>query len=464
MLLIRTRLALALVVILAAVLTTFSVVLYQVTRSSLLTEVRSDVRQRATSIAQATAPAPGHRSMRLPRMDVFTAPDTYIQVRGPDGRILASSGNLGNRVLPLIHSAIRSHQVVEAHLGGVPLFVCALPVVTHGRVLGYVVVARTPRTIYQALIQLRQLLYPGAAIALLLSGLVVWLLVWRSLRPLGRLATTAAEIATTRDHTRRVPLAGRSDEIGRLAGTINGMLQALDDAYRQVRNVNDLQRQFLADVSHELRRPLTIMLSSLDVMRKVGASDADFQAQTLADMRVEADRMARMVTQLLILARTDSDTTVTRVPVLLVDVLEEACRQGRPPNCQTPIVCTGLERLDGVVIRGNADYLKQLFLILLDNAFKYTPEDGRVDVMAEPNGRTVDVTVADTGIGIAPKDLDYIFDRFYRADNTRHLSGMGLGLAIAQHIVEQHGGAIRVESEPGQGSRFTVFLPLMTAA
>jgi signal transduction histidine kinase len=462
MLLIRTRLALALVIILALVLTTFSVVIYQTTRSNLLSEVERDVRQRATSIALASVPANEQQAMRLPRMDVFTAPDTYIQVRGQDGRILASSGNLGNRALPLIQSAIRSHQVVEAHLGGVPLFVYARPVVASGRVLGYVVVARTPRTIYQALNRLRQLLYPGAAVALLLSGLIVWLLVWWSLRLLARLDTRAAEIAATRDHTRRVPMTQRSDEIGRLSRTINGMLEALDEAYRQVQRLSDLQRQFLADVSHELRRPLTIMLSSLDVMKKVGATDPEFQEKTLADMRVEADRMARMVTQLLILARTDANTIVPREPVLLADVLEEACQQGRPPETEAPALRTDLERLDGVVVRGNVDYLKQLFLILLDNAFKYTPKNGRVDVIAEPNGRRVEVTVADTGIGIAANDLDHIFDRFYRAGNTRHLPGMGLGLAIARHIVEQHEGAIRVESEPGRGSRFTVSLPLLT--
>jgi signal transduction histidine kinase len=204
------------------------------------------------------------------------------------------------------------------------------------------------------------------------------------------------------------------------------------------------------------------MLSSLDVMKKVGSADPDFQAQTLADMRVEADRMARMVSQLLILARTDANTTVARAPLLLADVLEEACQLTTGPlDAEAPELHTDLEHLSGVVVRGNIDYLKQLFLILLDNAFKYTPKNGRVDVIAQPNGQRVEVTVADTGIGVTPNDLEHIFDRFYRATNTRHFPGMGLGLAIARHIVEQHEGAIRVESEPGRGSRFTVSLPLL---
>src|SRR5207253_2977625 len=141
---------------------------------------------------------------------------------------------------------------------------------------------------------------------------------------------TAAEIAATQDHAQRLCLAGPSDEIRRLADAINGMLQALEDAYRQVREVNELQRQFLADISHELRTPLTIMLSSLDLVSKVGATDPAFQASALADMRVEAERMARMVTQLLMLARSDAGAAVAYVPLLLADVVVMACRQARP--------------------------------------------------------------------------------------------------------------------------------------
>ena len=130
---------------------------------------------------------------------------------------------------------------------------------------------------------------------------------------------------------------------------------------------------------------------------------------------------------------------------------------------RTSLVCSGLDRLDGVLVHGNVDYLQQLFLILLDNAFKYTGGEGQVDVIAAPNSKTVDVIVADTGPGIPPDDLEHIFDRFYRASTSRRIPGMGLGLSIARHIVEQHGGAIVVESTVGSGSRFTVKLPLLGA-
>jgi two-component system, OmpR family, sensor kinase len=459
--LIRTRLALALMVILAIALTTFSFVIYEVMRSSLVSEMQRDVRQRANTIAIATAPAHGSTTLRLPRLDVFNAQDAYVQIRSPSGGILATSSNLGNLWLPLPRNDARAGTVQEVRVRGVPLIMSGRKIMVGGKERAYVLVAQTPSTIYLALNRLRQFLFPGTALALLLAGLAVWFLVWRSLQRLERLDATAADIAASRDHTRRVQPERRNDEIGRLTRSINSMLGALDDAYRQAQSVSELQRQFLADVSHELRRPLTIMLSSLDLMGKIGAEDPAFQIQTLADMRIEVDRMARMVTQLLILARTDSSATMPREPVLLADVIADACRQGQPMNGHASLTCQGIDRLEGVVVQGNVDYLQQLFLILLDNAFKYTGADGKVEVTASPNGGTVDVIVADTGPGIPPDDLEHIFDRFFRASNSRHIPGMGLGLSIAHHIVEQHQGDIQVVSAPGTGSRFTVKLPVL---
>ncbi len=461
--LIRTRLALALVAILIVAMTAFSIVTYEVMRTSLTSDVRRDVQLRADAIVAATWPAHGSTALRLPKLHVFTAPDTYIQIQNAHGKVIASSGDLEHRTLPILAAALRAHQTEEVAIGGVPLVLSERPITVNGQIQAYVVVGQTPHQIYLALGQLRRFLYPGTAIALLLAGATAWFLVWWSMRPLERLDATAAGIAATRDHTRRVGEDGRSDEIGRLSRSIDTMLSALDDAYRQVQNVSELQRHFLADVSHELRRPLTIILSSLDLLARVGGEDPAFQTQTLADMRVEVDRMARMVTQLLTLARTDSSAAMPREPIFLADVITDACRQGQPVNNHAALVCSGLERLDGVLVHGNVDYLQQLFLILLDNAFKYTAAEGRVDVIAAPNGATVDVIVADTGPGITPDDLEHIFDRFYRAPSSRRFPGMGLGLSIAQRIAEQHGGRIAVESFVGSGSRFIVRLPLLVA-
>jgi len=293
------------------------------------------------------------------------------------------------------------------------------------------------------------------------GGLLVWLLVRRATRPLEHLAATASEIAEASDHSLRLQPEGPPDEINRLVHTINGMLYSLEEAYRQVQAVNALQRHFLADISHELRTPLTIMLSSLDLLKKEGGTDPAFQASALENIQLEAECMARMVTQLLILARTDASATMTREPLLVVDIVDDFCRKARPSDSKTNLEYRELGLVEDAVVLGNADYLKQLFLILLENAFKYTPEGGKVEVIGTLNEDMVAITVADTGIGIAESDLSRVFDRFYHAENARFRSGMGLGLSIAQSIAEQHGGTITLESTVGQGSRFTVILPLL---
>ncbi len=461
---IRTRLALWFMLILATMLGAFSVTIYQITRNSLLGEIDRDVRQRAAAIALTARPPDGTTGLYVPDLDVFTAPDTYLELLDARGAVVARSGNLGTRVLPLSRTAMAADRVDEVRIGGLVLMVYARPVMTVAGIQGYIVVARAPRTVYEAVDRLRSVLYPGAALALLLTGLAVWLLTRQAMRPLEDLAGTAAAIAAARDHTRRLAGPRSSNEIGRLSMTINSMLQALEDAYRQLQTLNDLQRQFLADVSHELRTPLTIMLSSLDLVEKVGASDPDFQARTLADMRVEADRMARMVTQLLLLARTDAGAALAREPLLLVDVLTDICRQVVPTEGKATLTCQELDSLEGAVVLGNRDYLTQLFLILLDNAFKYTPAEGSVTVSAALHDESAVVSVTDTGVGMSTRDLPRIFERFYRGTNAGGARGMGLGLAIAQRLAEAHEGSIVVQSKKGHGSRFTVTLPLLNAA
>ncbi len=391
---IRTRLALLFMLILSVVLTAFSVTIYQLTKSNLLTEIDTDVRQRAAMLNLATHPYPQATTIHVPKLDVFASPDIYLQVLDQHGSVRASSGNLGNRTLPLMRDAIAADQVREVRVGSTLLFVYGRAVLVHHTLLGYVLVACSPRRIYFALGSLLHILIPGVIVALVLAGIAIWLLVHQAMHPLEYLATSAADIA-----------------------------QQVQDAYQQVQKVNDLQRHFLIDVSHELRTPLTIMLSSLDVIRRVGATDLDFQALSLEQMRAEAERMARMVTQLLILARSDAAVAAAHEPVLLEDIVVEVCRQRQPTASEPILECRGLKSLEGVFVWGNPDYLRQLLLILLDNAFKYTAGDGKVEVSGALNEETVAVTVSDTGIGIASTDLPRIFDRFYRAENARSWPG-----------------------------------------
>jgi signal transduction histidine kinase len=201
-------------------------------------------------------------------------------------------------------------------------------------------------------------------------------------------------------------------------------------------------------------------MSNLDVLAKAGEGDPEFRDQALADIRLEAERMARMVTQLLILARADAGATLEFEPVPLAHLVHETCRtEGRARN-GVRFVVHGVHGLDGVSVNGSADHLRQALLILLDNAFKYTPTGGEVRVEAAVEGPIARVSVTDSGSGIDEDDLPRIFERFYRGQNSEAVTGTGLGLAIARWVAEQHGGRIEVSTIPGTGSRFSLMLPV----
>jgi signal transduction histidine kinase len=396
-----------------------------------------------------------------PNLDVFTSPDTYIEVTSPNGKVFASSSNLQGRRLPFRRESFRSDQVSESRMGDVPIVVWGSPVRARGKLAGYVVVARSPGPLYQVLHRLRAVLIPGGGVVLAVTGLVVFLLVRAAMGPLVRLASAAGEIAHSQDHSGRVGMPGRSDEIGQLATTIDGMLEALERTHRELEEASEAQRRFLADVSHELRAPLTIVLSSLELLERIGPSDPDFREGALGDMRAEVERMARMVTQLLIMARTGTNAAAASRPILIGEVVTDLCRKWAHKNGGARLNCHGLEDLQEAVVHGSEDYLRQLFFILLDNAFKFTSDSGTVEVRGMLSGDAVKVSVIDSGSGISPQDLPHVFDRFYRAKDGPSREGMGLGLSIARHIAEQHGGKVDVSSKLGQGSRFTVVLPLM---
>jgi signal transduction histidine kinase len=167
--------------------------------------------------------------------------------------------------------------------------------------------------------------------------------------------------------------------------------------------------------------------------------------------------MVRLVHNLLVIARAEAGRHIDKEPVQLGQAVQAEARQAQLLG-EARFETEHLELLDQAVVTGNEDYLKQLLLILLDNAFKFTPPDGLITLTGLHRDGWWGIEVADTGPGIAPKDLERIFDRFYQAGN-RASGGSGLGLAIARWIATEHGGRIEVTSEVGKGSRFTFWLP-----
>jgi signal transduction histidine kinase len=279
------------------------------------------------------------------------------------------------------------------------------------------------------------------------------LLAGRALSPVATLTERAGFIARSRDFSERVPVGNKQDELGRLAATFNEMLAALERAYRA-------EKRFVSDASHELRAPLTAIQGNLELLERHPDAPAADREEAVGEASREARRLSQLVADLLALARADTGSTVRRQKVELDRIVLEALTTARHLSRGQGVE---LARLEPAVVEGDPDRLKELFLILLDNAIKYTSAGERVILNLRRHDGSAEVTVRDMGVGISPEDLPRVFERFYRADpaRTRDPGGTGLGLPIARWIAEAHGGEIQLHSEPGQGTTVTVRFPLL---
>ncbi len=270
----------------------------------------------------------------------------------------------------------------------------------------------------------------------------------RSLRQL----RDAVQQLDLRDLTRRVSVAG-DDEIADLARAFNRMCDRLEAEERA-------RRQLLADVAHELRHPLAVLQGRLDLMQD---GKVPIDAESLLPLEDEVIRLTRIVGDLRDLSLAEvGGLSLHMTRVDLRTLLETLAANLEPVAAAKSIVLTTEIAPDLPPVWGDQDRLRQVMFNLLANALQYTEQDGRVSIQAWHERGEAHVRVCDTGPGIAPEDLPHVFDRFYRADKSRSRStgGSGLGLAIVRSLVELHGGKVRVQSAPGEGSCFTVSLPV----
>jgi len=299
--------------------------------------------------------------------------------------------------------------------------------------------------------RLKDILVYIAGTLLLISAAGGWILAGRALKPIDDITRRARQI-TANDLGQRLNL-DQEDELGRMAATFDDMIARLQEAFER-------QKRFASDASHELRTPLTVMQAELGLALARPRSAAEYR-QTLLSMDEEVGRLSTIVSDLLTLTRIDVDPAgMQHKPVELAEMLDSLSARVSIIAAERNVTVEA-ERLRPVTIVGDATRLRQLFTNLLDNAVNYTPDGGRVTVTLEETRDGVHVGVSDTGIGIAPEHMARIFERFYRADGAREQNahGTGLGLAISRSVVQAHHGDILVESEPGQGTTFTVTLP-----
>jgi two-component system OmpR family sensor kinase len=346
-----------------------------------------------------------------------------------------------------------------------------------------VVVGQRMDDVVQAINQLVVIdLVVGGAVLVVLAALGV-ALVRASLRPLVEIEHTAAAIAAG-DLTRRVPETEPETEVGRLARALNAMLAQIEGAFAaraasesaargseaRARRSEERMRQFIADASHELRTPLTTIRGFAELYRQ-GAVEPERTAELVRRIEDEAARMGLLVEDLLLLARLDEERPLVRDPVDLRVIAADAVAAARATAPERSIDLETPTDGRALVVLGDESRLRQVVGNLMTNAITHTPPEAAVVLRLAVDGGEALLEVADKGPGLAPDQVERVFERFYRVDkartrraavasgDSRH-SGAGLGLAIVAGLVAAHDGVVEVETEPGQGATFRVRLPL----
>lgn len=278
-----------------------------------------------------------------------------------------------------------------------------------------------------------------------------WAVSGRVLRPVDQITGVARDIQAS-NLSRRIELEGPNDELKHLADTFDDMLGRINSAF-------SAQRRFIADASHELRNPLAIIRTNLDV----ALSDPDASAEELREhalvARSASDRMARLVDDLLALARLETPSFADES----VDIAAAAAESGNEYLALAARKDVRLERAlePDLRVRGDRDALKRAVANLLDNAVRHAPRGSMIELTAKRSNGVVRVGVTDVGPGLSEENQEHVFERFWRADSSRSRcnGGTGLGLAIVKRIAESHGGDATVYSELGKGATFEIVLP-----
>jgi heavy metal sensor kinase len=442
---------------LAIALIAFSLLLLLVMRRQLLaavdSELAEELREVTTELALPKEPAEilAHLAPRFAVHGEF-----QFEVRRPAGEIVFRSAALeGHPPLDLGTSPEPGNQQFESReVSGVgeSRVATALADGPGGPYIARAIMSLEPFERQMSILATVVAAFVPVAIGLALLG--GYLLARRVLSPVDRMVEVAKHI-TASDLRQRVEVVNADDELGRLAQTINSLFDRLEKSI-------DEMRRFTADAAHELRTPLAVLRSGIEVALRVPRSPEEYR-QALEAAADEASRLTRLADQLLFLSRQEAGMVqIEREEVRLDALLKDVAERLEAPAKESGLTLL-VEPLTPCAVRGDDVRLGQVFFNAIDNAIKYTPRGGRVVIRTRPTGARVRVEIEDTGIGISPEHLSGVFNRFYRADSSPNgdRQGAGLGLAIAKSIVAAHDGEIWLESQIGRGTVLRVELPLM---
>ena len=373
----------------------------------------------------------------------------YIQFADRRGTIIYRSYNLGTDSLVFADTvAVSATVLTTGWLNGEPVRIALARDDSYTYLVGYPL--SEVRDLLQSLYVIFLVLFPLALAVSVFGGFA---LAKKSLAPVDEITRRTRRI-TAESLDQSLPVRPSDDEIGRLTLTINEMIRRLHESFLRI-------RQFSADASHELRTPLTIVRGEIEIALRSPRTPEGYR-RVLESTLEEILRLTSIIDNLLTLAKADrglyrAEFSEVDMKTLLDELFEDSCILASEKH-----IAVTLEAGSPVMIVGDRLRLRQLFLNLIDNAIKYTPDGGKVTLALERENGLVVFRVSDTGIGIPDADLPRIFDRFYRVDKarSREMGGTGLGLSIAKWIAELHRGTITVDSEVLKGAVFTVRLPL----
>jgi heavy metal sensor kinase len=428
-------------------------------QTSLFEAVDHDLRTRIQDVRQFIEHqmnvGPGQLMNEFREQSMLGVGGSLLQVCDESGAVLLRSARLGEYPLSLMQPC-SANSGIEYKTGRTErssLRVASQAVTVKGKRFT-IQVAEPMHEFEESMERFEGMLLVAAPLFLILASLGGFWMSRRALAPVDRI-TRDARLISISNLSRRLEVPRANDELQRLTQTLNEMLDRIDKSVRRM-------VQFTADASHELRAPLTLIYTAAEFSLRRERKPEELLDAMRKVVR-ESARTASLVDDLLVLARADSGTDELRVaPVDLAavarNVYEQVLTLAKPKHIQVSID----HAEEQVIVQGDEEALARLFLILLDNAVKYTPDNGQISFKVRSRDSHAEAIIRDTGIGIAAEDLPHIYDRFWRADKvrSRNLGGAGLGLSIALWIVQQHGGEIEARGEIGQGSQFTVRLPM----
>lgn len=367
--------------------------------------------------------------------------------------IFDSSGktSLANDILPeLVSLPIEKEQIRYVTVNNTRWIVADTEIKIEDKTAGWVRVSRSLEFTMTVLKNLRIIIYISIPLYILLASFGGFFLASRALRPIDRITKIAMEISKG-DLSRRIKMKKSSDEVGRLADTFDEMLDKLESSIKK-------ERQFASDASHELRTPIAVINAQVEQALSSKRKLQEYR-EALKTVGDEGRKMNHIISQLIMIYRSEEgrykfNFENIEINEIISDIVEEF-----KTIADSKEIKIDFKTEDKIIVKADQTLITRLFINLIENAMKYTGENGKISINTGQDGKNAIVIIEDTGIGISEKDIPYIFDRFYQAESSRSGSGSGLGLSIVKWIINIHKGSVDVESNINKGTTFIIKLP-----